>query len=586
MKKAFDLSPQTIAQNITKLQKFMIEKGLDAFYVSSFDPYLNEYVPLEDCHRYYVTGFTGSVAEVLVPREGKARVYVDGRYHEQVDMEVPANCVQPVKPEGNVGNVGGLLRDIKELKIGKLGLEADRTSLGLLKHLEEVCETQAFYQNELASFIDFAKLPAPKEIQHVERELRGRDTTEKLRVIFPGDKQGMFLAALDGIAWVTNCRGYHLPHLSSFRAKALLTRKMVYVFVTPDTPVSAAATKIEGVQWVKIEGVQLPAELQRLQNQLHLEELTYDPGLLNCADFAMLLSAFGPERIQERKGGLIEWMSIKEPAEIHAMDESFRRADKAIIGTIQSVKEATKTGKRMTEYDLWAETTKQYQKQGAVELSFNTIAGVGPNGSIIHYGSASDQVVIKSDDMVLLDSGGYFASGFATDTTRTFFSAYKGEPKPEYKKIYTLVLKGLLSCQNAVFPEGTRGNVLDGLARAPLMKHGYNYNHGTGHGVGIHVHEDGVRLSLVSNLPMKPGQVVSIEPGIYIPGFGGVRLENIALVEKHPEHKGFLRFRSFVYVGFDHNLIDLSLMNDEEKAQLMAYEKICEERGTSIRALA
>src|SRR5690606_28666349 len=116
--------------------------------------------------------------------------------------------------------------------------------------------------------------------------------------------------------------------------------------------------------------------------------------------------------------------------------------------------------------------------------------------------------------------------------------------KAEYKKIYTLVLKGLLACQNAIFLEGTKGNVLDGICRAPLMKHGYNYAHGTGHGVGVHVHEDGVRISMISNLPMKAGQVVSIEPGIYIPGFAGVRLENIAIVEKHPEFAGYLRFQS------------------------------------------
>lgn len=115
-----------------------------------------------------------------------------------------------------------------------------------------------------------------------------------------------------------------------------------------------------------------------------------------------------------------------------------------------------------------------------------------------------------------------------------------------------------------------------------MMKHGYNYNHGTGHGVGIHVHEDGVRLSLISQQPMRAGQVVSIEPGIYVPGFGGVRLENVAVVEKHPEFKGFLRFRSLAYVGFDPNLVDSSMLNDEETEQWQAYEKLCGQRGTSF----
>ena len=187
--------------------------------------------------------------------------------------------------------------------------------------------------------------------------------------------------------------------------------------------------------------------------------------------------------------------------------------------------------------------------------------------------------------MILLDSGGYFEGGWATDTTRTFFGCDDGKiAHPKMKEMYTLVLKGLLACQTAVFPEGTRGMVLDGLARNAMRKQGYDFGHGTGHGVGIHVHEPGVRISSISTLPMKEGQVVSIEPGIYVPGFGGVRLENVALVEKHPEFPKMLRFRSFVYIGFDHALIDMKLLNEEEKQALEEYEAECSKRGTNFRS--
>lgn len=118
--------------------------------------------------------------------------------------------------------------------------------------------------------------------------------------------------------------------------------------------------------------------------------------------------------------------------------------------------------------------------QGAHDQSFNTIAGVGFNGSIMHYGNPSDEVIIKQDDMILLDSGGYFDGGWATDTTRTFLGcddAKKAHPK--MMEMYTLVLKGLLACQTAVFPEGTKGMVLDGLARNAMRKKGYDFGHGT-----------------------------------------------------------------------------------------------------------
>lgn len=586
MKNSFSLSNQTIALNINKLKKIMTERGLDGIYISSFDPFLNEYVPLEDNHRYYLTGFTGSMAEVLVPANGKARLYVDGRYHEQADLEVDAKEVEVVKVSANGSTTEELAQDVKKLGIKKLGYEADRTTLGYLKRLSAVAaDAIALNSDVLAKEIKFEPLPVPKEIQFVERKFRGRDTLEKTRSIFTNDKQAMFLTALDSIAWITNCRGYHLPFLSSFYAKALVLREKVYVFVSPETPISDKAKKESGLEWIALPFQNIEKELDRLQNTLHLQEVWFDAGMLNSADFGMLLKTFGTERLKEKSGGLYEYQSIKEPVEIQQMEASFRKADKAIFNTIKWVKDSIKSQKRVTELDLYHETSKKYKEQSAAELSFNTIAGVGPNGSIIHYGNPSEEVVIKDSDMILLDSGGYFEGGWATDTTRTFFADSSKKPDPKMVEMYTLTLKGLLAVQSAVFPEGTKGMVLDGLARNAMRKRGYDYNHGTGHGVGIHVHEPGVRISSVSTVPMKAGQAVSIEPGIYIPGFGGVRLENIAWVEKHPKYPGMLHFVPFVYIGFDPALVDMNLLNSEEREILEEYEAECTKRGTSLRSI-
>jgi Xaa-Pro aminopeptidase len=586
MKKAFDLSNQTVKSNIQKLKKVMTERGLNGMYISSFDPFLNEYVPLEDNHRFYITRFTGSMAEVLVPQEGRVRLYVDSRYHEQADLEVDTNEIEVMKIGSDTSTTEALVQDVKKLSIKKLGYEADRTSLGYLKRLSAVAtETSPLVPSDLASVISFEALPALKEVELVPREWRGRDTLEKTKAIITNEKQGIYLTALDSIAWITNCRGYHLPFLSSFYAKCLVTREKVYVFVTPETPVSDKAKKEYGLEFIALPFTDLEAELDRLQNTLHLEEVLYDPGMINSADFNMLLKVFGTEKLTEKNGGLYDYQSLKEAVEVKQMEASFRKSDKAIFNTIKWLKESIKDGKRITELDLYNETTKKYQEQGARDQSFNTIAGVGPNGSIMHYGNPSDEVIVKDTDMILLDSGGYFDGGWATDTTRTFLAcddAKKADPK--MLEIYTLVLKGILACQTAVFPEGTKGMVLDGLARNAMRKKGYDFGHGTGHGVGVHVHEPGVRISSLSNLPMKEGQVVSIEPGIYIPGFGGVRLENVAYVEKHPEFPKMLRFRSFVYIGFDHSLIDMKLLNEEEKQALEEYEAECSKRGTSFRS--
>ena len=154
MKKTFTLSNQTIKTNIQKLKKLMTERALDGMYISSFDPFLNEYVPLQDNHRYYITGFTGSMAEVMVPLNGKVRLYVDGRYHEQADLEVDANEVEVVKVGGDSSTTGELASDVKKLGIRKLGYEADRTTLGYLKRLtDNAGETIALEQGELANHI-------------------------------------------------------------------------------------------------------------------------------------------------------------------------------------------------------------------------------------------------------------------------------------------------------------------------------------------------------------------------------------------------------------------------------------------------
>lgn len=586
MKKAFSLSNQTVQSNIQKLKKIMTERGLEGLYISSFDPFISEYVPLEENHRYYVTGFTGSMAEVLIPANGRVRLYVDGRYFEQADLEVDAKEIEVMKIGADSSTTEELIKDIKKLNMKKVGYEADRTTLSYLKRLSAAAgELVAFAPGELGETISFEALPPLKQVEFVPREWRGRDTLEKTRSIFKDEKEAMYLTALDSVSWITNCRGYHLPFLSSFYGRALVTKEKVYVFVSPETPISDKAKKESGLEFITLPITDIPKELERLQNTLHLKSVWFDPGMINSADFGMLIKIFGTEKLVEKNGGLYEYQSIKEPVELRQMEASFKKADKAIYNTIKWVKDSLKQGKRITELDLYHQTTKSYEAQGAKELSFNTIAGVGPNGSIIHYGSPSDEVVIKDTDMILLDSGGYFDGGWATDTTRTFFGDSSKKPDPKMIEMYTLVLKGLLACQNAVFPEGTKGMVLDGLARHGMRKKGYDYNHGTGHGVGIHVHEPGVRISTVSTLPMKLGQAVSIEPGIYIPGFGGVRLENIVYVEKHPDFPNMLRFKPFVYIGFDPALIDMNLLNSEEKTMLEEYEAECLSRGTSLRAL-
>lgn len=582
------LTSQDIVTNIQKIKKFMKSNGLDSFYISSSDIFLNEYVPLEDCHRYYVTNFSGSTAEVIIPLNAKAILIVDGRYYEQADIEVNADEVEVFKCPFGMSLQTAMREIIKERGLKKLGVEGDRIDLSLYKEFSSLTTVKSFNSAELFRVIDFKPLSYNKLIRELPLELVGESTKDKCqRILNPGE--AFFITALDSIAWITNLRRFEMPVQSTFRAKALATRARVYLLLENlEGEVQCPEIEISVGKFSELEKfLELVNEYENTWKKmfgvepLKIEKVYYSDRSLNAADFQKLKKHFGEDKLVNRPEGLVPFHAAKNPVELKSMESSFNRGDQAIFETISWIKEQVKNGVTLTELDFFHKTNELYKKNGALEQSFKTISAVGANSSIIHFSNPSAEIRIKEAELLLLDSGAYFESGYATDTTRSFLSG--GSASARQKEIYTLVLKSILHAQNAVFPEGTWGSMIDGIARQPIFKHGLNYNHGTGHGVGINVHEGGFRISTTSTVPLKENTVGSIEPGIYIPGFGGVRLENIVAVEKHPRINGMLHFRPLVFIGFDHDLINETMMTLEEKSWLEEYERECQKRNRSFK---
>ena len=588
MSKSGFLTKDQIKKNINSLISFMKNHNLDSFYLSSSDIFLNEYVPLADCHRYYVTGFTGSTAELIVPLVGRPILFVDGRYYEQADIEVDPELVEVCKVPYGTGLRQAMKEVITNKNLKHLGVEGDRLEIALYNEFCSMLKTKAFVKSELSDVIDFKTILFEKKILELPLSLVGESTKNKLtRILKPNE--AFFISALDSIAWLTNMRRYEMPNQSTFKAKALATNERVYLLME----------HIEGD--IQNESIELSlghfSELDKFLELINeyennwkkevgevsyrFDKVFYSANSTNTSDFLKISAHFGGEKLINRPDGLTPFQALKNPAELSAMLDSFNNGDQAIFETITWVKNNVKNEVQFSELDFYHKTNEFYQKNGALEQSFNTISAVGANSSIIHFGSPSAEVMFEKDQMVLLDSGGYFESGYATDTTRSFLSG--GTANSRQKEIYTLVLKSILAVQNAVFPDGSWGSVVDGVARQPIFKAGLNYNHGTGHGVGINVHEGGYRLSTTSNVPLRENTVGSIEPGIYIPGFGGVRLENVAVVERHPKHENMLHFRTMVYVGFDHEMIDFDMLSEEEEEWLDSYEKECAKRGRSFK---
>jgi Xaa-Pro aminopeptidase len=257
------------------------------------------------------------------------------------------------------------------------------------------------------------------------------------------------------------------------------------------------------------------------------------------------------------------------------------RASAAIADTVRWVRGQLSEGQAVTEAAFQAVANQNYEDHGARDLSFHTISGVGANSAIIHYSGADETVFADTNDLMLLDSGGLYEGGFCTDTTRTFIAGgASATPSDEQKRIYTLVLKGVLSGMSASFPKGTRGSFLDALIRAPLYSAGLDYAHGTGHGVGIHVHEPGVGIAPQASGVIEAGMVCSIEPGYYREGWGGIRIENVVVFEEHSENEGYLCSRPLNHVGFDVHLVDETLFTPDELRAYQNYQSVCATNGT------
>ena len=229
-----------------------------------------------------------------------------------------------------------------------------------------------------------------------------------------------------------------------------------------------------------------------------------------------------------------------------------------------------------------ADRLEEFRRQNALYRgpSFPTIAGAGPNGAIVHYrASAESDRKLEAGQLFLLDSGGQYLDG-TTDVTRTIAIGEVGE---EERHRFTLVLKGHIAIATARFPSGTTGSQLDVLARQALWNEGLDYDHGTGHGVGsyLSVHEGPQRISKVGNSQsMKPGMVISNEPGYYKAGAYGIRIENLLAVKELPVmgERPLLGFETLTLAPIDRRLIDASLLTKAETSWLDAYHRLVEER--------
>lgn len=573
------VTPDIIIERIAKLRAAMVEHNLDALIVPQVDPHGSEYVASRWQTRRYFSGFTGSAGPLVVTRD-KAWVIVDSRYWLQAASQLEGTNISVVEA-GKPGspNLEQLLAT--NLPAGsKVGIDG-----GLVSESDfiSVRETLAKEKIDYVAtgdipdevWPDRPQLPSGPIFVH-ELRFAGEAAPSKLAALrdmmSASGCRSAFIADLAQIAWLLNIRSTDVAYNPVVISYLYVSESMSVLFVdenklTDETREYLAYCGVTTAPYSVAEKflLNLPAD----------EKVAVDPSSVSASVFAALGERAVPVRLPVDLA-----KAVRNDIQIAGTRLAMERDGAALVKGFKEIEERLEAGVATTELDVDAILTKHRSSQELFfDLSFDTIAGYGPHGAIVHY-SATEETnsVLKPDSLLLVDSGASYLDG-TTDITRTIAL---GNPTPEMQRDYTAVLKGNVALARAVFPAGTRGAQLDVLARQPMWRLGANYLHGTGHGVGhfLNVHEGPQSIRLQENPQnLVPGMVTSDEPGIYRAGKYGIRIENLLLTVPafvDPDYGQFLAFETLTLYPFDLNLIDVAMLDEAEKAWINNYHaEVC-----------
>ena len=559
----------------------MKDQNMDAWIIPSSDPHESEYAADHWNGRAWLSGFSGSAGTIVVQQD-KAALWTDGRYFLQAEQELAGSGIELMR-EGQPGvpSINQWLVDTLA-EGGVVGFDGKVMPLAKVRELQKKLSGKKLSlktdQDLLESiWSDRPAMPANPVFIH-DDAMAGKSHLEKLEQVRTGMQEAnadyLLITTLDDIAWLFNLRGSDIECNPVFLAYALVTPENIQLFIND------SRIEQEALQALKAASVQLhpyDAVANALANLGSDSQLMIDPAttcqwLVNSIPEAVkTVETASPTRLLK---------AIKNDTEITRMGDCHRRDGAAVVRFMRWLEDNIPSG-TVTEVNL--DEQLQGLRAEAPEFkgpSFPTIAGYGPHGAVIHY-RADDESCLKVEDqgLLLVDSGAQYPDG-TTDITRTFAC---GEMTDEEKKDYTLVLKAHINLARARFLKGTRGAQLDILARQPVWEEGQNYNHGTGHGVGyfLNVHEGPHSVSPKwLDEPLRPGMLITNEPGMYRNGKHGVRIENIMLVAEdiQTDFGEFYRLEALTLAPIDTRPLVREMLSQKEIDWLNSYHsKVREE---------
>ncbi|MCR5279606.1 MAG: aminopeptidase P family protein, partial [Lachnospiraceae bacterium] len=568
------------AERISALRASMKKAGADWYFITSDDHHSSEYVADYFKVREYFDGFHGENAFLLV-NAFEAKMWTDGRFFIQAEKELAGSGIELMRMgDEGVPTVQEYLKE--NMKEGQsLFFDGKSITCSYGSKLEKIVTDKKgtlSFDKDLAGELWTGRpaLPSSK-IFILKDEVSGENTVSKLKRIREKMKEysagAHFLSSLDDIMWITNLRADDIPCNPVALSYLLITGKEAYAFLQ-----EAEATD-EVKDYLKSVGIETKDyfELDKFLSGFKYDgAMLIDEGSLNY--FCVKTFKDKGEVINKRNPSKL-MKAIKNETELKRLKEIYILDSVCVTKLAYWVKK--NIGKRtITEIDASDYIDDLRSKiPGFIELSFPTISGYGPNAAMMHYSATPENhAVCKPEGMLLVDSGGQYEQG-TTDVTRTFAL---GPVTDEMKLHFTKTAAGMLALADAKFLYGCTGRNVDILARLPLWELNIDYKCGTGHGVGyiLNVHEgpQSIRWKFAEGMTealLEDGMIMSDEPGVYIEGSHGIRLENVILCKKGVQNGDgqFMEFEHLTYTPIDRDLIDVKYLSEKERERLNAYHK-------------
>ena len=571
------LDMKTIEQRLEGLRQLMLREHLAAFIFPSTDPHSGEYVPEHWKGRQWISGFNGSAGTAVVTLEDAA-VWTDSRYFIAAEEQLHGTEFKLMK-DGMPGtpSIAEWLADkLKHTNNTEVALDGMVNTLNEVNALKE--ELRKLGGLTLRTNLDPLKtiwtdrpeIPTNKvELQPLE--LAGEETRHKIERIRMALRavhaDGTLVSTLDDVAWALNLRGSDVQCNPVFVAYLLIEQQRTTLYINKEKLTNEVYNYL-------------------LSQQIDVEDYAdVTKGLANYAEYNILLDPNTTnytlakmvkcQEIVTMSSPVPALKAVKNEAEIRGFRNAMLKDGIAMVKFLKWLKPAVEAGNE-TEISLDDKLTSLRSEQPLFKgKSFETIVGYEAHGAIVHYEATPEtNIPVKAKGLVLIDSGGQYQDG-TTDITRTIAL---GDTTPEQRTAYTLVLKGFINFAMLKFPDGATGTQLDATARLPLWREGMNYLHGTGHGVGayLNVHEGPHQVRMQWRpAPFHAGMTVTDEPGLYIEGLFGIRIENTLLTTPYRSTPfgEFLQFSSLTLCPIDTAPIELSMLTLDELSWLNDYHR-------------